>query len=372
MEYNPFITKICRWFSKESSEVYLLTSDSSYFFSDQKEGPREPRFEYTIMNRISNRLGMERDLSFFGYLCRALTEGKKFDPDLIFYIGYFAYFNSFVANFVSKILNVPCVGDWIGTDLLQGDDLFEKHLKRYFLRANTLNLVQSRHMKKKVDDLADTAKVAISPDKGIDLNLFRPRKGNIDHENLEKNVKILYVGRLNEIKGLDYLVKSFKEINQNYPRSRLQLVGDGPTKDDLKREIDDLGVNDSVEFKGHVEYEELPDHYVSADIFILPSISEGLSNVLMEAMACGLPVVATDVGGNRELIKEERGGYLVAPKSSSELVERIEKLIENPELREEMGYFNRRYVERYEQEKILREKSELLENLLDDHLKEEG
>ncbi len=364
MEYNPFILKICRWFSKDDNEVYLLTSSSSYIFKNQKRVYQDTKFIYTILNKISNKLGIQRDLSYLGYVCRAVTDGKKFDPDIIFYIGYFGYFNPIVANFVSSIFNVPCVGDWIGSDLLQTNSVLDKLLKRYFLKLNDLNLVQSNDMKNKIRELVDSAKVAVSPDKGIDLELFRPDYTTNRFSDPKNNMKILYVGRLSEIKGLGYLIESFKNINHKFPSSRLEMIGDGPVKRNLKKKIDDLGMNDRVDIKGYVKYEELPEYYRSADIFVLPSLSEGLSNVLMEAMACGLPVVATDVGGNGELILDGKGGYLVPPKEPSKLYRSLKKLIENPQLRNEMGHFNERYVERYEQMKILNEKLELFKNIM--------
>lgn len=369
MEYNPFILKICKWFSKQGHEVYLLTSDSSYVFSDQKNKFQQPKSKYTIFNKISNELNIDRDLSYIGYFCRAITEAREFDPDVILYIGYFAFFNPFVANFVSKLFNIPCIGDWIGSDLLLTSNFLNKHLKKYFLKLNTLNLVQSEDMKDKVEQITDSANVAISPDKGVDLELFRGDSEKLEITDCEDEIKILYVGRLSKIKGLDYLIESFKSINEDYPNTNLEIVGDGPIKKHLEKKIDDLGISDRVNIKGYIEYEDLPKHYRSADIFVLPSLSEGLSNVLMEAIACGLPVVTTDVGGNRELIKDRRGGYLVPPKNPVSIFKAIEKLIESPELRKEMGRFNKKYVEKFKEEKILNEKLKIIENLFNNYKK---
>jgi len=221
-------------------------------------------------------------------------------------------------------------------------------------------------MKNKVEELVDSTKVVVSPDKGVDLELFRARNDKTIFENRKNKLKILYVGRLSEIKGLDYLIESFRSIHDNFPDSSLEMIGDGPVKKELKKKIKDLGINDCVDVRGYVEYEELPDHYRSADIFVLPSLSEGLSNVLLEAMACGLPIVATDVGGNGELILNGKGGYLVPPKNPSRLYRSLKKLIENPELRDEMGQFNKNYVRRYGQKKILDEKLVLIKNILND------
>jgi len=125
----------------------------------------------------------------------------------------------------------------------------------------------------------------------------------------------------------------------------LTIVGSGPDETILKKMAHDLGIQDRVSFKGRQEnvLGELHD----TDIFVLPSLSEGMSNVLLEAMACGLPVVATNVGGNSDLIQDGHNGLLIPPRDSISLTKALLELIENEELAQRLGKQARVTVEEH-------------------------
>lgn len=113
------------------------------------------------------------------------------------------------------------------------------------------------------------------------------------------------------------------------------IVGEGNLEQQLKGLSRQLGVADVVSFRGYIEHSRLPDIYASSDIFVLPSLNEGMSNTILEAMACGLPIITTDTGGSKELIN---GNGIVLPiQAPQAIADAITELIKNAETRKRMG-----------------------------------
>jgi glycosyltransferase involved in cell wall biosynthesis len=172
---------------------------------------------------------------------------------------------------------------------------------------------------------------------GVDLNFFQPDKARI----AGSPIKILFVGRFNKQKGLEYLIEAMKKITEIKSKDevRLELVGEGPTKKEIIKQAKQLGVFEYIDFTPWLDKDKILKRYQNADIFVLPSLDEGMPNVLSEAMACGLPVVATDIKGNNELIEKDNG-FLVPVKNSVALGENLLFLINSKTLREELGKNN--------------------------------
>lgn len=170
---------------------------------------------------------------------------------------------------------------------------------------------------------------------GVDTSFF---KRNSKKELDESTLKLLYVGRINSQKGLLDLAKSVnylvKEKNMNLV---CNLIGDGPYRNFLKSFIKSLKLEDYFHFEGHVNSKsKIKDFYDKSDIFILPSYYEGSPTALIEAMSCGLPCIATDVGGIPELINNNNG-ILISKKDYLGLAKAILRVHDNKDLREKMG-----------------------------------
>ena len=158
---------------------------------------------------------------------------------------------------------------------------------------------------------------------GIDCSEFRPLE-------LHSNRELLFVGRLAEGKGPQYLIDAFAGVSADYPALGLKLIGEGPMRGELERRIETLGLSDRVELIGEVANHELPSHYNESLAFVLPSLSEGMPRTLMEAMACGLPVVTSDLEQLRPVV--DGLGYTAESGSSKELERAIRTLLETEDL----------------------------------------
>jgi glycosyltransferase involved in cell wall biosynthesis len=160
-----------------------------------------------------------------------------------------------------------------------------------------------------------------------------------------EDLVITCVGRLVPFKGQHLLIEALEMMAGNHPEVRLLLVGGGPEKGDIEELVLRSGLREKVMVLG--ERDDVPDILAASDLFVLPSFWEGISIALLEAMSYGLPVVATDVPGNREVLGSEENGLLVSPQDSTALKEAIVSLLDNPTHREELGRRSRARVERY-------------------------
>ncbi len=143
---------------------------------------------------------------------------------------------------------------------------------------------------------------------------------------------VTYIGNLEKIKGVSLLINAFNEIKIDGYKIKLLIIGKGPEREKLEKIADD-----NVEFLGDIDYKFMPSIYKQSDIIVLPSLwPEPLSRVLLEALYFGKPIIATNVGGNSEVVIDGENGFLVEPKID-EMKGKLEILIDNPKLRKQMG-----------------------------------
>jgi glycosyltransferase involved in cell wall biosynthesis len=148
---------------------------------------------------------------------------------------------------------------------------------------------------------------------------------------------ILFIGRLDGVKGARILIDAFPPVLDQHPTAKLIMVGDGPEREALEILAKDLNVGEAVEFKGFLTQDEVAETLVTADLFVLPSFAEGLPGVLMEAGAASLPLVSTQIAGIPEIVVEGETGVLVPASDVEVLTVEISKLLSQPELRASLG-----------------------------------
>ncbi len=154
---------------------------------------------------------------------------------------------------------------------------------------------------------------------------------------------VVYTGRLDRAKGLRELLDAWPAILRQHGGARLWLVGEGPYRDELYQRIKDAELQHSVCMPG--TFDDVSDLLAAADLFVLPSYAEGLSLSLLEAMAHGVPVVASDVPGNRQVIADASTGRLVPPRDAAALSRVMLELLDNPAGATALGQAGRRRVE---------------------------
>lgn len=147
------------------------------------------------------------------------------------------------------------------------------------------------------------------------------------------------VGRLQEVKNQAFVIRTFSEMREADPglfsEVRLIIAGDGPLAGQLQAEIDASGLGDHVQLLGHRD--DIAEFMQAIDVFLLPSRNEGISNTLLEAMACGKPSIATRVGGTPEVLADEETGFLITSDDSEDLISKIKIYASKPELRRSHG-----------------------------------
>ena len=201
---------------------------------------------------------------------------------------------------------------------------------------------------------------------GIDLERFNLAVPKIK-KFLDGKINILFVGRIEERKGLVYLIKAYKSLKKKHKNIRLIIVGEGNLKKECQNLVKEKKIRDAF-FEGKVEGDRIPAYFATCDIFAAPAIyGESFGIVLLEAMASGKPVVGFAIPAYKEVLKGKGREFLVKPEDWRALARKIEILIEDEEKRKEMGEWGQKEVKSYSwdivTEKVLDFYQKLLTNL---------
>ena len=351
-----FLTK---GFVEKGHEVTLITANY--------QGMTESEIVNGVrVIRVNSKRAHKEHCSFkemLSYLLKAypvankLQKRENFDVCLVFFgipsgpIGYM----------LKKKYKLPYVIRFGGGDVPGFQERFTKvykiiapAIKLIWKNADAL-IANSQGLKDMALDFYNKKPFDVIPN-GVDTEVFYP---SVKEESDE--FKILFVSRLIERKGLQFIIPQLKKIQDSTKKSvKLIVVGDGPYRETLERIAEENHVSDMVEFVGQKGKEEIVPFYQNADLFILPSSKEGMPNVVLEAMACGLPIIMTPCEGSAELICEN--GYKAERK---EFADYIIKLIGDNEMRKEMSInSNKRVKNFFSWKHIVNEYLETLDGLL--------
>ena len=166
---------------------------------------------------------------------------------------------------------------------------------------------------------------------------------------------ILYTGVLIPRKGVHHLINAFAHVAKDFLQARLLIVGHEENKTytaELKEQVKRLGVDGRVQFIGAMPQAELATWMRRASVFVLPSVSEGLGRVVVEAMASGTPVIGSNVGGIPDMVQDNVTGFLIPSGDEMVLAEKIRWVLENPDKTREMGHHARAFAERFFSTKV--------------------
>jgi glycosyltransferase involved in cell wall biosynthesis len=177
---------------------------------------------------------------------------------------------------------------------------------------------------------------------GIDNSHFIPRPQARPEDTF---IITLGASRVTARKGIQYLIEAVSLLIPKYPKLRMKILGDGDDKARLEKMVQELRLENYIQFLGRIPREETAKYYQEASAFVLPSLNEGMSNALLEALASGLPVIATDTGGSKELVIDGENGFIVKMKSAEDIAEKLERLINDETLRIRFGQASRKCAE---------------------------
>jgi len=283
------------------------------------------------------------DILFNAILVRRLI--KKINPDILHahYAGVYGVLGA-LSGFHPYILTA-----WGSDILIAGKSKITKPLIKLALKKADLITCDAEHMEKAMTELeADSSKIKIVYF-GVDTRKFSP--GSKDEKLIEKLKiqncpAIISLRNFDPIYNLETLIKSIPLVLKEVPEAKFIIAGRGSEEEKLKILAEDLGVLKSIKFVGWISNEELPEYLRTTDVYVSTSLSDaGIASSTAEAMACGLPVVITDTGDNKEWVKDGENGFIVPVKSPKRLAEKIIYLLKNEEKRKTFGKISRKIIE---------------------------
>jgi len=286
------------------------------------------------------------------------------EPDVVWAHNHF-FTTSLAAHWAARSKRIPVI-----TDLSVADvdhlplryrlpaEAWEQSAARWMLgRSVALSGVSEaaiRHGRKLLGARAEGMPAWVVPN-GVDTEVFRPAEAE------PTQVTIGFVGRLISNKGPQRLVEAIPRVLEEQPNARFVFIGDGPLRGDLEERVRTLKVTPSVEFRGSLPHEEIPEALRSLTMVVRPSDTEGLPVIALEAMASGLPVIATDVGGTREVVQDGVTGVLLPPRPSPGVIaDAILSVARDDRLRSTMRSASRLAAEGLTWSRCLEQREELL------------
>lgn len=253
---------------------------------------------------------------------------------------------------------------------VHGGDIFNltgslmTKVKRFVLKRCDVVCVNSTATKKACEAIYQRDYQVIPI--GIDMEKFSPISPS---QRLKKQYNldtftVLFVGRLAEVKGVIYLCQALKKLADEGKEFRALIAGDGPLKSELEAYVAANDLADKVVFVGWVDQADLSEYYSVADVFVGPSLSEPQGLVFVEALAMGVPVIASRVGGIVDIVAHEKNGYLVPVKSGSAIADHLSYMIDHPEQVAELRRNTRKMVsERFSWDVTMKSYEEIFETL---------
>ncbi len=294
---------------------------------------KRSKVDYTILTYRDRKAGGEKNVIRAPYINLPILRGMSFaaasilmamrtDFDLIH--AHYAVPQGFAGAVIKKLKKTPLILTVHGSDLtILGGSTITRSLVRWVLRSSDKIITVSKFMKRLVEKMGvedDRVKVIYNG-----VNIQNPARGDVR--------RLIYVGAFVKQKGVDILIRAFKDIQSKIPDIELVLVGDGPERKRLQNLAADLGIRD-VRFTGMME--DLDPFFTERSVFVLPSREEGFGIAILEAMERGVPVVASRVGGIVEIVQDGKSGLLFERENPEALSSAVMKIFGDDRLMEEL------------------------------------
>ncbi|MBP6889214.1 MAG: glycosyltransferase family 4 protein [Candidatus Moranbacteria bacterium] len=331
-------------------EVHLITSAVG---SDEEKGMignnvhiyRLPigKKSHNLHRQSVKDIAMYSWKSFF-FARRLVVEQKEsFDITLAF----FGVPCGFVAYLLKRCFHIPYIVAMRGSDVPGYNEkytflyVFLKPVIRFIWKKAARVVSNSEGLRTLALATSPSQHFDIIPN-GVDTKQFFPA---YEKRPQEEYIVTPGASRITDRKGLKYLIQAIALLLPRYPMLRLKILGDGSGRASLEKLVRDTHLEEKVTFVGRVPREETRAYYQEASVFVLPSLNEGMSNALLEALACGLPIITTQTGGTKELVEDGKNGILVPFRSAQKIADALETYLLHQEQAQNFGRDSRRRAE---------------------------
>lgn len=366
--YGPFVFEEAKVLVRNGINVHVITQHNpGAKYEEETAGIHIHRFRWLEPPKFKALIyfkGIKDNFRLLTYLISLFFNLifliRKYDVDVLH--AHHTIPTGFIGVIVAKLMKRPIVITAHLMDITtHGADVgplgnikdFEsnfifRRLIIFSLNHSNKIIAVSADLANKIEQMGiDKEKISIFRN-AVDLIRFRPIKNKslrIKYDINKNEVLILFIGHLEAFKGVFELLGAFYKVHNRHENTKLMMVGEGEDAQKVKEKVSKLGLDKSVIFVGKISPENIQKFYQMADIFVLPSYTEGLPLVVIEAMACGLPVIASKVGGIPEVISDSENGFLVQPQKEDVLKVKLETLVTDPNLREQFGKFSMQIID---------------------------
>jgi len=318
---SEHIDSLARYLRKRGHLTYILTANFSSGI-DYKDPDYVIRVGRAFKIPINKSIGSITLSPKLNKLVKEIVQKNNYD--IVHIHGPIAPVLPMLAIKYSRSINVATFHSAHDEVLLYR--IFKGYLENYFKKLHG-RIAVSEVAKRSISRYFE-GEYRIIPN-GVDIHRFNPNNEKIEWLVRDDSKKILFVGRIEPRKGLKYLILALNEVVKFISNVKLIVVGDGPFKI-LYEQYLNKNIEDKVIFVGKVGYDELPKFYVSCDVFVSPATEkESFGIVLLEAMASKIPVIASDIEGYKQIIKDEVNGFLFENENYKNLADKIIMVLKN-------------------------------------------
>lgn len=276
-------------------------------------------------------------------------------------ISFFAVPSGIISLILKILYRIPYIVSFRGFDVpghLSKEYGFWQKLMKPFIKLILLKskfaVANSQHLKKIINKLDSNKNILVIPNAVKGINNLKIKKNKL--------INILSIGRLTMLKGFDDLVVSVSKIPKD--KFSLEIIGDGPYRNKIEKVIKSTRMQKNIKISGWINRNNIKKKYEKAEIFVFLSKEEGMSNVLLEAVSYGLPVIALDIMPNRAIVKNNINGFLIKKNELEEIKTKIELLIKDKNLRKKMSSNSLLISKEFAPNKVFYRWDNLLKNLV--------
>lgn len=346
-----FTYNLASYLQVRNHQVHVITSKDKEMFEDYSK-------EFQIHRIYFPKIKI---FGFIIFLIQILAVVIRIKPDIIQINGFHL---TPLGLIFKKLFKIPYVMRGSGSDIYF-PSIFNKIILKRIINNSSKVIALTEYMKTKIG--YQLKKIQVIPN-GIEPSKFKIKKADARKDlGFDENKKIItFVGSLRPVKGVEFLIKAIYLFKKKYGQNdfKVLIIGKGNQKQYLETLAVELDIDYLIEFVGEIPNQMIPIYLAASDIFVLPSLSEGFSIVLIEAMASGLPVIASNTTGINEKIENGKNGFLVESKNPDEIAEKMIKLFEDEKLCKVISINNINKAEKYTWTNVFNKYEELYDEIL--------